>query len=143
MNTERTALYRHFNAAAELLYVGVSISTMRRLAQHQHSPWVHEITRIEIQYFVNHEDALKAEKIAIKKEKPLFNKTHKPRPRTLVEEIYELICNSSEEELRTTPIYFKNTGVYFAFLEAYSKYAKRMERKKQKANAHPAPSAST
>jgi predicted GIY-YIG superfamily endonuclease len=139
MNKPKTALYRHYNANGDLLYVGVSVSTMKRLAQHKKSPWVHDITRIDIQYFEDREDALKAEKEVIKAEKPLFNKAHKPRPLSLVEEIYELISNSTEEELRTTPIYFKNPDVYFAFLGMYSKYAKRMEREKQKTNARPTP----
>ena len=33
-------LYRHFDRLGELLYVGISISTMRRLAQHKtQSAW--------------------------------------------------------------------------------------------------------
>jgi excinuclease UvrABC nuclease subunit len=137
MNNSRTALYRHYNVSAELLYVGVSVSTMKRLAQHQHSPWVHDITRIEIQYFENRQDALNAEKRAIKTEKPLFNKRHKPRPLSVVEEIYNRVSNATDED-KDLSVGFANIEVAFDFLEEYWKHAQRMKRLNAKANAHPA-----
>ncbi len=45
----KVALYRHFDAAGKLLYVGVSLDTIRRTAQHAHgAQWFHEISSIEI-----------------------------------------------------------------------------------------------
>jgi hypothetical protein len=70
-------LYRHYNAAAELLYVGISLNTFARLAGHRdHSAWFAEISHIKLDTFQTKEAALEAEKIAIQKERPKFNIRH-------------------------------------------------------------------
>jgi predicted GIY-YIG superfamily endonuclease len=69
-------LYRHFDQGGRLLYVGASVSPLRRLLQHQHclgARWFDRIVRIEIERFATREAALAAEKQAIKIEKPEFN----------------------------------------------------------------------
>lgn len=72
-----TALYRHFSAEGILLYVGISMSVPQRTSQHARSqPWFIDVVRIDIQWFDNRRDALRAERAAIKKERPLFNKTY-------------------------------------------------------------------
>ena len=71
-------LYRHYNAAGELLYVGISLSSFARLAQHRdHSAWFAEITRVEFEPFETKESVLEAERNAIQKEQPKFNVHHK------------------------------------------------------------------
>ena len=71
MNTQ---LYRHFDNSNTLLYVGISLSTFARLSQHKdHSPWFKQVNRVEIQHFDTREEAMAAERQAIKTENPTFN----------------------------------------------------------------------
>jgi hypothetical protein len=67
-------LYRHFDSAGKLLYVGISYrSTERTFAHSDSSHWFDEVTRIEIERFPSRRAALDAEMQAIKLEKPLHN----------------------------------------------------------------------
>ena len=75
----KTALYRHFDAAGVLLYVGISLSAMDRLAQHMRgSDWRDEIANVTVEWFPERSDALTAERIAIADEAPRFNQQHVP-----------------------------------------------------------------
>jgi predicted GIY-YIG superfamily endonuclease len=81
-----TNLYRHFDAEGALLYVGISLSAVHRLAQHRdHSGWFADIKRVEIVNFETREDALSAETEAIRNENPKWNIQRRPfyppRPR--------------------------------------------------------------
>lgn len=70
-------LYRHFGADDLLLYVGISLSTVSRLAQHRtQSGWFHKIVKITIENFRTISEARFSEKSAIKKEKPIYNFMH-------------------------------------------------------------------
>ncbi len=70
----KTYLYRHFNADNELLYVGISLSALNRLGQHRdNSHWFDTISRVDIQKFDTKEEALSAETLAIREEKPRHN----------------------------------------------------------------------
>lgn len=72
-----TALYRHYAQDGSLLYVGISCKPITRLKQHEHdSSWAVEIARVEVSRFESREAALKAEREAIQKERPKFNKVH-------------------------------------------------------------------
>jgi hypothetical protein len=83
----KTQLYRHFNAEGELLYVGISLSTINRLGQHKdHSHWFETISRVDIEKFDTKEEALNAEALAIHNEKPKCN-IMKPRARQIFDEI--------------------------------------------------------
>jgi excinuclease UvrABC nuclease subunit len=74
MKNDGCQLYRHFGGDGTLLYVGVSISAFRRLAQHRgNAHWFGAIKRIEMQQFATREEALAAEREAIEREQPLFN----------------------------------------------------------------------
>jgi len=69
-----TQLYRHFDKNNNLLYVGISLSTFHRLSQHRdHSGWFYGITNVTIEHFDKREEALAAERKAIKSENPKFN----------------------------------------------------------------------
>lgn len=76
MINKKTALYRHYDSSGSLLYIGVSLSAINRLKQHQASAWIYTVSRVEIEYFSNRNEALYAEEVAIKLEKPKFNKHH-------------------------------------------------------------------
>jgi hypothetical protein len=73
----RTALYRHYDSTGILLYVGISLSAINRLLQHQRSAkWVLDAVRMETKWFDVREEAEAAEIVAIKTEKPIFNIAH-------------------------------------------------------------------
>ena len=70
----RTALYRHFDGNGRLLYVGVSLSALTRLAQHATTAkWFGDIRRVDIEWHASRRLALAAESRAIKIEAPVFN----------------------------------------------------------------------
>jgi len=70
----KTALYRHFDADHQLLYVGISLSAVARLAAHkQTAHWFTDIARVEVQWLDSREDALAAEAAAITAENPRWN----------------------------------------------------------------------
>lgn len=73
-------LYRHFDAAGQLLYVGVSISALTRLAAHkQRAHWFWRIAKVEVTNWKTREASLAAERRAIHDERPLFNIAHSVR----------------------------------------------------------------
>lgn len=73
----RTALYRHFDITGQLLYVGISLSAVARLAQHRTTAhWFGRIARIDIEWHETREAALEAEIAAIVCEAPLCNIVH-------------------------------------------------------------------
>lgn len=70
-------LYRHFDAAGQLLYVGVSINALTRLAAHRQSAhWFWRIAKVEVTNWKTREASLAAERRAIRDEGPLFNIVH-------------------------------------------------------------------
>jgi hypothetical protein len=71
--TKPTALYRHFDSDGRLLYVGISLSAIIRLAEHRASPWFDDIARVEIERHPTRKAALAAERKAIRDERPLHN----------------------------------------------------------------------
>lgn len=72
-----TQLYRHWDKDDNLLYVGISLSAVQRTSQHKRlAGWFPKVTKITIEHFDSREAALKAEKKAIRKEEPRFNKAH-------------------------------------------------------------------
>lgn len=74
---KETALYRHFDANDELLYVGVSVNPFERTGEHKlKSRWFKKITTIKIEWYENRDDAEDAEFLAIRDEKPKYNRTH-------------------------------------------------------------------
>lgn len=72
-----TQLYRHFDKAGTLLYVGISLHAVKRLSEHDgSSPWYKDISHVTIEHFPSRQAAEIAEKKAIKKEKPRHNIAH-------------------------------------------------------------------
>lgn len=73
-SAEPTALYRFFDSAGQLLYVGVSGDTENRWRQHAESkPWWSEVADKTTEWLASRPEALDAERIAIRTEKPLYN----------------------------------------------------------------------
>lgn len=77
------SLYRMFDAADALLYVGICAQP-RRLDQHRKDKgWWPDVARISIEHFEERADARAAERQAIVNEAPLFNVQHRPSLRTM------------------------------------------------------------
>ena len=78
VDLKRTALYRHFSASGDLLYVGISLNPPKRFSQHsERSMWWDLTTRVDIEWFDSRREALAAERAAIKTENPAFNVCHR------------------------------------------------------------------
>jgi predicted GIY-YIG superfamily endonuclease len=75
---DATYLYRLYDEAGQLLYIGISNRAARRWIQHLVTkPWSAEIQRMERGLsFENREDAHQAERLAIMAEAPRYNITH-------------------------------------------------------------------
>lgn len=74
-----TALYRHYDKHGALLYVGISLSAVMRLQQHQASDWSKRIANVTIEHFGSRAEAEHAETLAIQTEGPIFNKAKRQR----------------------------------------------------------------
>lgn len=71
------ALYRFFDDANELLYVGITNNPSRRFTQHGvDREWWHEVTTIRMEPHSDRNAVLAAEKVAIKVEHPRYNVVH-------------------------------------------------------------------
>lgn len=78
--TRPAALYRHFDAAGALLYVGIALDPVSRLSAHRRkSKWADEITTVTVEYFPTWREAERAERAAIAAERPLHNVEHADR----------------------------------------------------------------
>jgi hypothetical protein len=67
-------LYRHFDKNRNLLYVGISLTHMKRLSTHRlHADWFLQIKTVEIEHFKDRKTAMQAEREAIAHENPMFN----------------------------------------------------------------------
>jgi len=70
----KTALYRQYDKDGKLLYVGISLNYARRLKEHyKGSAWFLDVEKITLEWFDTRDDALKAERDAIKSESPECN----------------------------------------------------------------------
>lgn len=75
-----TTLYRLFDADDALLYVGIAGNPGRRFEQHAKAKlWWREVSRIEVEHFADRAEALAAERLAIRDERPLYNIVHSVR----------------------------------------------------------------
>lgn len=77
IQTDHTALYRHFDEDGVLLYVGITNKPdTRRRAHQKRAVWAEfaDQTREEVKWYSTRQAALEAETEAIETEKPLFNR---------------------------------------------------------------------
>jgi predicted GIY-YIG superfamily endonuclease len=108
----RTELYRHFDKDDRLLYVGISLSTAHRLAEHRCvSGWSSKVVKITIERFPTRKAALEAERNAIQAEAPIHNVTGKKRG-LRVSPSPTLHLTASDPDPRETPLakYFRERG---------------------------------
>lgn len=75
--TDRTALYRLFDAAGELLYIGIAYHPSKRFAEHATSKaWWPQVARREVEWVDSRASAEIAERCAIAAERPRHNGVH-------------------------------------------------------------------
>lgn len=78
--SERTALYRYYDKADVLLYIGVSnrpeVRAKAHLYENRRDDWPKRAVRRVDEWFETRPQALAAEEAAIKSEKPLYNGKH-------------------------------------------------------------------
>ncbi len=73
--TDRTALYRHYDADGVLLYVGITRDLEARFRSHsKHAAWVQYAATHTGEWFDSRAEAERAEAQAIRDELPVFNK---------------------------------------------------------------------
>jgi hypothetical protein len=79
-NPGRTALYRYFDLAGRLLYVGISDNPRTRWGQHKTTkPWASQVAVREVEWFPMRVQAAAAELVAIHVEKPIYNLRDTPK----------------------------------------------------------------
>lgn len=72
-----TYLYRLLDQDSRLLYIGITSSPIHRLFQHlEEKPWAPQITWQHVKRYEDREEALRAEELAIRSERPLYNIQH-------------------------------------------------------------------
>ncbi|MFE9003161.1 hypothetical protein ACFYOY_13610 [Streptomyces sp. NPDC007875] len=76
----RTALYRLYDEAGALLYIGISHQPEVRFEQHSKlKEWWPCVARREVEWFADRPAAAKAEADAVRAEDPEFNSVYSPR----------------------------------------------------------------
>jgi excinuclease UvrABC nuclease subunit len=90
MMKDGCSLYRHFDADGGLLYVGISLRALRRLAEHAKSQWADQIVSVTVESFPNRAEAAKAERAAILNEAPRFNVAMKAKAHVPLKDIAPL-----------------------------------------------------
>lgn len=74
-------IYRHYDSAGRLLYIGCTGDPRSRYHVHKNkSPWFMDVTRIDVQAIGERKQAHKAEIEAILTEQPIHNRYHKVVP---------------------------------------------------------------
>ncbi|MFD3999887.1 hypothetical protein [Streptomyces rubiginosohelvolus] len=72
--SERTALYRLYDAEYDLLYIGISRSPTKRLKAHAHDKnWWHCVGYVDLTWFDSYPEAKRAENAAHLSERPPYN----------------------------------------------------------------------
>ena len=78
-----TTLYRAYDTAGRLLYVGIAKDVFDRVGQHRTSAWSRHATRLEFIEYPTRDDAAAAELEAIRTEDPVWNIMGRPHERHL------------------------------------------------------------
>jgi predicted GIY-YIG superfamily endonuclease len=69
-----TALYRHYDAAGTLLYIGIATNPMERTDSHLRvAAWADQIASVTVERHPSRDAALRAERLAVVAERPLHN----------------------------------------------------------------------
>jgi hypothetical protein len=100
----KQALYRHFDAAGQLLYVGISLCPFTRTRQHgMLSDWFDQVVRVEIERFDTRSQAEQAEYAAIRNERPIHNGTFNRKARLEGEAF--IVLDANRERVQPEPTF--------------------------------------
>jgi predicted GIY-YIG superfamily endonuclease len=76
-------LYRMYDSARQLLYVGITFDPRTRWKAHgEDKAWWTDVSSIDVQHFTSRTAADRAERRAIRSDRPLYNVAHSARPTT-------------------------------------------------------------
>lgn len=114
----KTSLYRYFDAQDRLLYVGASHHPFRRETQHESTRDMGDVRYVELEWFHSREAALKAEAVAIRRERPLWNEVHQRKPRNLSHTYEPQITKQYNRSWRCFAVGDAPLGPYDHFFEA-------------------------
>lgn len=80
MSDRATSLYRLYDGAGALLYVGIAYDPAVRWQAHaRKKAWWTEVARAEIEHFASRDQAIEAEQDQIRRLRPRHNWTHNDR----------------------------------------------------------------
>ncbi|QDP60573.1 MAG: putative GIY-YIG endonuclease [Prokaryotic dsDNA virus sp.] len=80
----KSALYRFYGESDVLLYVGISQCPFTRSKSHEaNASWYGDIRFMEVEWHDTREDAARAERVAIDRERPQHNVVYRHEPRYL------------------------------------------------------------
>lgn len=77
-STTQGTVYRLFDAAGQLLYVGCTMNGASRLGSHRDKPWWTQVASASFEHFSSYAEASRAEYAAIEAERPRHTKDHPP-----------------------------------------------------------------
>lgn len=73
-----TTLYRAYDAAGHLLYIGIAVDWTHRWNKHrERSPWFGQVKSLSLETHPDRRSAQEAERAAIAAELPLYNRNHR------------------------------------------------------------------
>lgn len=108
--TKPATVYRMFGTSGELLYIGVTVNLAQRTALHRsQSPWWPEVATVTSEDFGDRLDAEVAESLAIRNERPVYNRAQPTADsrlakgtltRAVWEEMHPAIWRSAAADLR-------------------------------------------
>ncbi len=102
---KRCSMYRCFDAEGVLLYVGISLSTIKRLGQHRlNTQWFQSINRVDIEHFDSRRLAADAEIAAIQAERPRHNIKGNVYPLDIKGNVYPLDIKGNVYPLGCTSV---------------------------------------
>lgn len=100
--TQKTTLYRYFDGANRLLYVGITKNQFERQGSHSRvQPWWPEVAFAKFEHFDSRELALLYEFEAIGREFPRYNKAGPVLDEDSRSHLVKLIANDFDDEWHT------------------------------------------
>jgi predicted GIY-YIG superfamily endonuclease len=87
----KQTLYRFYDQNDQLLYVGITKFFEPRLKQHyKNADWFFETARVTLEHYQTRQDVERAESVAIKTEKPIYNIAKNPDKAQAISKLAEL-----------------------------------------------------
>jgi hypothetical protein len=99
LNEPRPQVYRVYDEAGRLIYIGASRAVEARFQVHEQQSWWHNlIGRIETVDYPTMQAAFAAEMVAIQEEQPAFNARHTTSGPVLTEDDVDVACRWLQQD---------------------------------------------